>query len=169
LLIYFALNYSLLFSNSDLSYIMSLVAGPGLGRAFSNTLPVDKHVAYVVSLDKRDDEYQYWLTEHLRLNGVYWGLVALHVLGHPDALPRDGLIDFVLSCWDPISGGFGAAPGHDPHMLYTCSAVQILALADALAILDEPVADGVDETKRARLGNCKPRIRWFHRWGYLLT
>jgi len=29
------------------------------------------------------------------------------------------------------SGGFGAAPGHDPHMLYTVSSVQVLAMLDA--------------------------------------
>jgi hypothetical protein len=39
------------------------------------------------------------------------------------------------------NGGFGAAPGHDPHMLYTVSAVQILCLVD-----------GVDELDRRREG-----------------
>jgi geranylgeranyl transferase type-2 subunit beta len=67
----------------------------------------------------------------LRLNGVYWGLTALHLLGHPDALPREQTIDFVLSC-QKDSGGFGAAPGHDAHMLYTVSAVQILVTIDAV-------------------------------------
>ncbi|KAI9809695.1 MAG: hypothetical protein M1825_000127 [Sarcosagium campestre] len=37
------------------------------------------------------------------------------------------------------NGGFGAAPGHDPHMLYTVSAVQILATVDALSELDRGV------------------------------
>jgi geranylgeranyl transferase type-2 subunit beta len=37
----------------------------------------------------------------------------------------------VLSCQNP-DGGFGAAPGHDSHLLYTVSAVQILATVDAL-------------------------------------
>ncbi|KAL2049158.1 hypothetical protein ABVK25_010587 [Lepraria finkii] len=45
------------------------------------------------------------------------------------------MIDFVLSCQHE-SGGFGAAPGHDAHMLYTVSAVQILATIDAVAELD---------------------------------
>lgn len=79
---------------------------------------------------------QYWLTEHLRLNGVYWGLTALHLLGHPDALPRDQTIKFVLQCHN-ADGGFGAAPGHDSHMLYTTSAIQILATVDALENLDK--------------------------------
>jgi geranylgeranyl transferase type-2 subunit beta len=75
------------------------------------------------------------LTEHLRLNGVYWGLIALHLLGRPDALPRDKTIEYVLACQN-ADGGFGAAPKHDSHMLYTTSAVQILATVDALSALD---------------------------------
>jgi len=94
------------------------------------------HVKYIQSLDSRKDEYEYWLTEHLRLNGVYWGLTALHLLKMPEALPRDATIDFVLSCQHE-NGGFGAAPGHDAHMLYTVSAVQILALIDAFDELEK--------------------------------
>lgn len=77
----------------------------------------------------------YWLTEHLRLNGVYWGLTALHLLGQPDALPRSDTIKFVLQCQNK-DGGFGAAPGHDSHMLYTTSAIQILATINALDELE---------------------------------
>ncbi|KAI6785564.1 Geranylgeranyl transferase type-2 subunit beta-like protein [Emericellopsis cladophorae] len=98
-------------------------------------LATDAHVQYIQSLDTHKDELDYWLTEHLRLNGVYWGLTALHLLGHPDALPRDETLDFVLSCQHE-SGGFGAAPGHDAHMLSTVSAVQILAMVDGFDELD---------------------------------
>lgn len=98
-------------------------------------LAVDAHVKYVQSLDTKKDELEYWLTEHLRLSGVYWGLTALHLLGHPNALPPQETIDFVLSCQHE-NGGFGAAPGHDAHMLSTVSAVQILAMVDGLDELD---------------------------------
>ena len=84
------------------------------------------------------------MTEHLRLNGVYWGLTALHLLGHPEALPRDQTINFVLQCRN-IDGGFGAAPGHDSHMLYTLSAVQILATVDALDHLEKSNYGGKDK------------------------
>ncbi|KAI0483167.1 terpenoid cyclases/protein prenyltransferase alpha-alpha toroid [Xylariaceae sp. FL0804] len=99
-------------------------------------LATEQHVRYIQSLDTRKDEYDYWLTEHLRLNGLYWGLTALYLLRSPDALPRDETIDFVLSCQHE-NGGFGAAPGHDAHMLYTVSAVQILALVDAFDELEK--------------------------------
>lgn len=97
---------------------------------------------------KRKDELEYWLTEHLRLNGVYWGLTALHILGHPDTLPRDQTIDFVLSCQSE-NGGFGAAPGHDAHMLYTVSAVQILVTIDAVDELDKR-----DRGGKEKVGSC---------------
>lgn len=42
----------------------------------------------------------------------------------------------MLSC-QTESGGFGAAPGHDAHLLYTCSAVQILAMVGAWDELEE--------------------------------
>jgi len=35
-----------------------------------------------------------------------------------------------------FSGGFGGNIGHDPHLLYTLSAVQVLALFDKLDVLD---------------------------------
>ncbi|KAI9715760.1 MAG: hypothetical protein M1812_005758 [Candelaria pacifica] len=120
---------------------MSLVSGPGRGGVPTNELPddlqlfVDKHVKYIQSLDTRKNELEYWLTEHLRLSGLYWGLTALHLLGHPEALPRDETIDFVLSC-QHTNGGFGAAPGHDVHMLYTVNAVQILVTIDAVDELE---------------------------------
>lgn len=112
-------------------------------------LATDAHVRYVQSLDTKKDELDYWLTEHLRLNGVYWGLTALHLLKRPDALPRQATIEFVLSCQHE-SGGFGAAPGHDAHMLSTVSAVQILAMVDAFDELD---ARGKGNGK-AQVGNC---------------
>jgi prenyltransferase beta subunit len=34
------------------------------------------------------------------MNAVYWGLTALLIMGHGDALDRDEMIDFVMSCWD---------------------------------------------------------------------
>ncbi|KAI1333176.1 terpenoid cyclases/protein prenyltransferase alpha-alpha toroid [Xylariaceae sp. FL0255] len=99
-------------------------------------LATAQHVRYVQSLDTKKDDYNYWLTEHLRLNGLYWGLISLHLLRHPEALPRDETIDFVLSCQHD-NGGFGAAPLHDAHMLSTASAVQILVLLDAFDELEK--------------------------------
>jgi geranylgeranyl transferase type-2 subunit beta len=87
------------------------------------------------------------------MNGLYWGLTALHLMGRPDALPRDETIEFVLSC-QLDSGGFGAAPGHDAHLLYTASAVQILATVDALDELEKRGKCGDGKGGKAGVGNC---------------
>ena len=47
----------------------------------------------------------------------------------------------MLSC-QTDSGGFGAAPGHDAHLLYTNSAVQILAMVDGLGDLEKRGKEG---------------------------
>lgn len=97
----------------------------------------EKHIQYIESLDKKTDDYEYWLSEHLRLNGVYWGLTALCILDSKDTFKKDDIIKFVLSCWDPKHGGFGPFPRHDSHLLSTLSAIQILATYDSLNVLDE--------------------------------
>jgi prenyltransferase beta subunit len=37
---------------------------------------------------------------------------------------EERIVNFLLQCYNP-DGGFGAAVGHDSHMLYTLSAVQV--------------------------------------------
>ncbi len=76
-------------------------------------------------------------------------MTALHLLGHLDALPREEIIKFVMSCQSE-NGGFGAAPRHDAHMLSTVSAVQILATVDAL---DELESEG--QGGKMKIGKCK--------------
>lgn len=95
------------------------------------------------------------MTAHLRMNAIYWGLTALCIMDHKDALDRDEMIEFVMSCWDDeagrwwlkywlgsnrfaTTGAFGAHPDHDAHLLSTLSAIQILVTHDALDRLDIP-------------------------------
>lgn len=111
-------------------------------------LYIEKHVKYIQGLDTAKEELDYWLSEHLRLNGIYWGLTACHLLGYPNALVRKDVIKFTLSCLHG-SGGFGAAPGHDSHMLYTVSAVQILATLDAWDELEQH-----SHGAKFRIGQC---------------
>ena len=55
-------------------------------------------------LRQNKDDLTYHLTSHLRLNAVYWGFTALCILGKPDALDREEMIEFVMSCWDEEAG-----------------------------------------------------------------
>ena len=105
-----------------------------LGMVATEFLP-KLHETYVLGLDKDKETFEYQVTEHLRVSGVYWGLAAMDVLGRLDAMDRDGVIEYVASLQKP-SGGFAGNTGHDEHMLYTLSAVQVLAMYDALDRID---------------------------------
>ena len=98
----------------------------------------DSHVSFIVGLDSQRDSFDFVAAEHLRMSGIYWGLCALSIVGRRDALDREGILTFVRSCWCEKTGGYSGAPGHDAHLLYTLSALQILALLEIDDEVDVP-------------------------------
>ncbi|CAH2353534.1 geranylgeranyl transferase type-2 subunit beta [[Candida] railenensis] len=91
----------------------------------------DKHIQYVKDLDSKitQKSYEYWLSEHLRMNGLYWGVVVLVTLDVlEETLPKKDVFTYIESCWDSTQGGYGSFPGHDAHILSTLSAIQIQAI-----------------------------------------
>ncbi|KAI0065122.1 rab geranylgeranyltransferase [Artomyces pyxidatus] len=96
------------------------------------------HVQYIQNLGASKADLTYHLTAHLRMNAIYWGLVALCVMNHKDALDKDEMIEYIMTCWDEEAGGFGAHPGHDAHIHSTLSAIQVLTIHDALDRVDIP-------------------------------
>ncbi|CAI7906995.1 unnamed protein product, partial [Closterium sp. NIES-53] len=78
---------------------------------------------------------EYVATEHLRMSGAYWGLTAMDLMGRLKDMHSPAMLPWLLSCQQP-NGGFGGSKGHDSHLLYTLSAVQILALLDKLDAVD---------------------------------
>ncbi|XP_031382960.1 geranylgeranyl transferase type-2 subunit beta 1 isoform X2 [Punica granatum] len=105
------------------------------GNQRMGNLAVDNHVKYILSVEKRKDDFESVVMEHLRLNGVYWGLTTLDLLGKLDTVDADEVVTWIMKCQHE-SGGFGGNIGHDPHILYTISAVQVLALFNKLHVLD---------------------------------
>ncbi|KAH3902450.1 probable Geranylgeranyl transferase type-2 subunit beta [Saccharomycodes ludwigii] len=103
----------------------------------------DKHLSFIESLDTKTEDYEYWLSEHLRINGVYWGLTALCCLKASDKFKKKDVIEFVLSCWDKENGSFAPFKGHDAHLLSTLSAVQILAIYDSISVLSPEMVDSI--------------------------
>jgi len=108
------------------------------------------HVQYIQSLASKIDSptsYEGAVTEHLRMSGIYWSITALSLLLPAEQVDQtmhltschsssesssSSIVDFVYECFDEKSGGFGGNKMHDGHILYTLSAIQILAMADAL-------------------------------------
>lgn len=123
-----------------------------------------KHVEYIENHGKQEDDYEYCMTEFLRMSGIYWGVTALDIMGQLDRLDRKSIIDFVKRCQCATSGGFAPCEGHDPHMLYTLSAVQILCTYDALDQID------CDAVVRYIVGLQQPDGSFFgDKWGEVDT
>lgn len=95
-----------------------------------------KHVEYIENHGKDQDDYEYCMTEFLRMSGIYWGVTALDIMNQLERLDRASIIEFIKRCQCPATGGFAPCEGHDPHILYTLSAVQILCIYDALPEID---------------------------------
>jgi geranylgeranyl transferase type-2 subunit beta len=64
------------------------------------------------------------MTEFLRMSGIYWGTTCLDIMGQLDKLDQKSIIEFIKKC-QCSTGGISACDGHDPHLLYTLSAVQV--------------------------------------------
>lgn len=123
--------------------LLHITLGEGEGTQ-SVVFHRERHLAYIAGLaDKLDkpSSYEGAVTEHLRMSGIYWTYAALSLLvsreeadsilcvtnsSYPD---RPSIVEWVLKCYDKKSGGFGGNIGHDGHLLYTLSAIQILVIA----------------------------------------
>ena len=96
-------------------------------------LQIARHIAYIKSLDSKNQTNLLAVySAHLRLNALYWGSTALYLLNAIDQVDRERIIDDVMDCYHPKVGGFGGHKGHDAHLLFTLSAIQVLATFDAL-------------------------------------
>ena len=71
---------------------------------------------------------EYCMTEYLRMSGIYWGLTAMDLMHSLERMNKQEVLQFVRDCQHEC-GGVGASVGHDPHLLYTLSAVQVSFLA----------------------------------------
>uniref|UniRef100_A0A8B9HDP3 Geranylgeranyl transferase type II subunit beta n=1 Tax=Astyanax mexicanus TaxID=7994 RepID=A0A8B9HDP3_ASTMX len=100
-----------------------------------NTLFLDKHADYIAAYGSKKDDYEYTLSEYLRMSGIYWGLTVMDLMGQLHRMNREEIVDFIKSCQHDC-GGISASIGHDPHLLYTLSAVQILTLYDNVKAID---------------------------------
>ena len=58
------------------------------------------------------------------MSGVYWGLTTMFLINKENMMDKEEIIMFVKSCQHE-NGGFSASNNHDPHLLYTLSAIQV--------------------------------------------
>ena len=94
---------------------------------------ISKHVKYLQKYaDNSNESYEQLMVEYLRMSGIYWTTTALQLMDNDfDTAGRDDILSMIKNCVHP-NGGISAAKGHDPHILYTLSAIQIMVSYDAL-------------------------------------
>ena len=78
---------------------------------FNDSPPVfhiDKHVQYIQKISADVQSYEYLVTQHLRMSGIYWGLTSLALLGRDlkEETSYPGMVDWILSCQDTVMGGY---------------------------------------------------------------
>jgi geranylgeranyl transferase type-2 subunit beta len=77
--------------------------------AASNEIPfcTQLHLGYIRKVSSDTESFEYLVTQHLRMSGVYWGLTSLSLLGidlkqEPSYV---GMVDWIVKCQDVNSGG----------------------------------------------------------------
>ena len=82
------------------------------------------HADFIAKYGSDPDDYEYAMSEFLRMNGIYWGVTAMDLMGRLGSMDRAAILQFLRECQTP-AGGFRPVQGQDPHLLNTLSAVQV--------------------------------------------
>jgi geranylgeranyl transferase type-2 subunit beta len=67
----------------------------------------DKHVEYIKKVASDTKSFEFVVTQHLRMSGVYWGTTAMSLLGKDlkTEMDSDKIVEWVLTCHDDKTGG----------------------------------------------------------------
>jgi prenyltransferase beta subunit len=67
----------------------------------------EKHIGYIQKVSSDTESFEYLVTQHLRMSGVYWGLTSAALLGInlKQEPSYTGMIDWIIKCQDVNSGG----------------------------------------------------------------
>lgn len=100
-------------------------------------LLVEKHCAFLTGYGRSHSTYEYGSTDYLRMSGIYWLCTCLDLLHSLKLIDQEHIVDYIQKCYDKNSGGYSPCPNHDPHLLYTLSAVQVLVQFNRVDLIDK--------------------------------
>lgn len=105
-------------------------------RSEPKDLLYEKHIEYIANHGNDQNDFEYCITEFLRMSGIYWGVTALDIMNQLPRLDKSSIVSFIKKCQCLTTGGIAACEGHDPYILYSLSAVQILCIYDCINEID---------------------------------
>jgi len=56
---------------------------------------LSKHADFIHAYSDKKNDYEYIMTEFLRMSGIYWGLTAMDLMSQLDRMNREEVIEFV--------------------------------------------------------------------------
>mmetsp|Transcript_21057 Transcript_21057/g.41306 ORF Transcript_21057/g.41306 Transcript_21057/m.41306 type:complete len:364 (-) Transcript_21057:421-1512(-) len=100
----------------------------------------EKHISYVLDFWRKEKETKNTLEmlsiEHIRVQGIFWAFGSLQILESEDKVNCEEIVNWVLKCQDPKTGGFGGNVGHDTNIINTQFAIYVLAQCKSLDKID---------------------------------
>jgi geranylgeranyl transferase type-2 subunit beta len=60
-----------------------------LPKEAPTSLLLEKHANFIVGYSQNKNDYEYIISEFLRINGVYWALTAVDFMGNRDKLEEE--------------------------------------------------------------------------------
>jgi geranylgeranyl transferase type-2 subunit beta len=66
----------------------------------------EKHIKYIKKVANDTSSFEFVVSQHLRMSGVYWGLTALSILGVDinAEMDTETIVEWALSCQDDTGG-----------------------------------------------------------------
>ena len=66
----------------------------------------EKHITFIKKIASDKESFEFVVSQHLRMSGIYWGLTALSVLGIDldKEMETDSIVDWAMSCQDESGG-----------------------------------------------------------------
>lgn len=76
-----------------------------IGEDKPSDLLLDKHVDYLMKYGTDSNDFEFCITEYLRMSGMYWMLTTLATAKKLHLVDKDQFLEFIDSCIDKESGG----------------------------------------------------------------
>ncbi|KAM3841925.1 geranylgeranyl transferase type-2 subunit beta isoform 3-T3 [Vipera latastei] len=65
-----------------------------------STLLLEKHADYIAAYGMKKDDYEYCMSEYLRMSGVYWGLTVMDLMGQLHHMNKEEIL--ILTLYDSL-------------------------------------------------------------------
>jgi len=135
----------------------STITAP-LNSTFESHFKRMQHISYILSVDSHDDQLYFHVTDYLKMSAMYWSLMGLYLTGGVNLAKKEELLSFLEECYDETTGGYRGNIDHSVHLLYTLSALQILAIFEKLdSVNPEKIVNFVSTLQRpdgSFVGDC---------------